>query len=64
MEEAALVSTASTDEFVICKSKIGELTCSSPSQTLMSVIRIGITASRHALTQEVASHVVVGLATG
>ena len=29
----------------------------------MSVIRIGITASRHALTQEVASHVVVGLAT-
>ena len=64
MGEAALVSTASTDEFVICKSKIGELTCSSLSQTLMSVLRIGITASRHALTQEVASHVVVGLVTG
>ena len=46
------------------QSKIGELTCSSLSQTLMSVIRIGITASRHALTQEVASHVVVGLVTG
>ena len=58
------MSTPSTDEFVICKSKIGELTCSFPSQTLMSVIRIGITASRHALTQEVASHVVVSLVTG
>ena len=64
MGEAALVSTASTDEYVICKSKIWELTCSSPSQTLMSVIRIGITASRHAITQEVASHVGVSLVTG
>ena len=47
----------------MCEYKIGELN-SSLSQTLMSVIRIGITASRHALTQEVASHVVVGLVTG
>ena len=65
MEEAALVSTASTNEYVMCEYKIGELIWfnSSPSQTLMSVVRMGITASRHALTQEVVSHVVVGLVT-